>query len=250
MFQMRDQHVEALQRIPLDVFRREMVELFEQSYPGRAKSLEQRDLIAAIDQSVARAESYGLTNRGPCRLFIELAFRLGHQFDVDPQYAWAEAALCDETDVTQAARADRLYEAAVEYFDAVFGPDGQQLEAAVGRLAELPFAQIAAHKSLSEAEGLQLMETLYPEKYAFLAAASAQRLFAASVQSARQLVALGEYATVLILIGSWYFGHRYLDDKFHGLVTTIPDDAGRPTEESNARQLYERMIVLAQQWIA
>ena len=88
MLAIRPEQMKVFEDVAMRRFEDEMVEHVK-SNAIRArlcKVLGDEQLRVAIRQTITRAGKFGFTNRGPIRLYIELAFLFGSDFDTDPQY--------------------------------------------------------------------------------------------------------------------------------------------------------------------
>jgi hypothetical protein len=109
-----------------------------------------------VHAGVSQAAKIGLTLRAPVRLWLEMQFSLGSDFDSDPQLAWASASLIDAAQYSLGC-AEALYAASGRHFDAVAGPDNQYLVDALMRAIELPYSAIT---SPMDAEGFIALLTV------------------------------------------------------------------------------------------
>jgi hypothetical protein len=111
----RKEQVEALTQIPLQAFEDEMVGHLAAFSPPLFRAVKEPQLREAIRFGTARAAAYGITFRGPVRLYLELMLLFGSHFDTDPQYPWAAEILQDQPSTPQMQRAERLYERTLDY---------------------------------------------------------------------------------------------------------------------------------------
>ena len=129
----RKEQMAALDRATLKAFQDELVRHLRDFDPKHTKVLGEDGVRQVIRLGMERAAKYGLTNRGPIRLYIELMFLFGSDFDTDPWLPWAGACLSDPTIIDQMDRAEVLYEEMTTYLDAVAGPDNAYLIEALRR---------------------------------------------------------------------------------------------------------------------
>jgi hypothetical protein len=113
MLRIRPDQMKAFKRVAMSRFECEMVVHGRKFSPGLYALLGDEQFRIAVSRAIDRAGSYGFTNRGPIRLFVELTLLLGSAFDSDPQYPWASSTLNAPDD--QMLRAKWLYERIQEY---------------------------------------------------------------------------------------------------------------------------------------
>src|SRR6187431_1511713 len=113
MLTIRTAQFEALRAVPRGVFEDSMVAHLAKYAPKHCEVIGQDAVREAIRLGIDRARTYGLTNRGPVRFYLESMFMFGSDFDTDPQFSWATAILNDGRLSDQMAKADRLYETAM-----------------------------------------------------------------------------------------------------------------------------------------
>ena len=82
-----------------------------------------------------RAASYGFTNRGPVRLYLNLTFMFGSEFDTDPLFPWAAAVLKSGSAGDQDDRAELLHRKTLEFLEITAGPNFQYAKSAFRRRA-------------------------------------------------------------------------------------------------------------------
>lgn len=86
MLIIRKEQMKAFENDALRRFEDEMVVHSKEFTPRLCKVIGDEQLRVALRQTMERADTYGFTNRGPIRLYIELMFLYGNDFDTDPQY--------------------------------------------------------------------------------------------------------------------------------------------------------------------
>ena len=86
MLKIRPTQMIVFEKASLRRFEDEMVVHSKEFTPRLYEVLGEEQLRVALRQAMKRADTYGFTNRGPIRLYIELMFLYGSDFDTDPQY--------------------------------------------------------------------------------------------------------------------------------------------------------------------
>jgi hypothetical protein len=104
----RREQMQALGQAALRAFEDEMVVHLADFSPPLFRAVKEDQLRIAIRLGIARAGEYGITFRGPIRLYLELMLLFGSHFDTDPQYPWATEILKDQAHGLQMQRAERL----------------------------------------------------------------------------------------------------------------------------------------------
>lgn len=93
-------------------------------YVGPLVSHKPREvLFSAAQEGITRAENYGLQSERELFHYCQLCVMLGGAFDTDPALPWAAAILRDESYLNSAEKLDDLWNAAMDYMDAVFDPE-------------------------------------------------------------------------------------------------------------------------------
>ena len=67
-------------------------------------------LKTLVNTGVSRARGHGFTLRGPLRLYLDLMFLFGSDFDTDPQYPWAGEVLKEQGMEMERAAALRRFQ--------------------------------------------------------------------------------------------------------------------------------------------
>src|SRR5919198_5265474 len=117
MLTIRPEQMEVLERGTRQRFENEMVAHGAEFSPRLSEIIGDEQLRLAVRQAIERARGFGFTNRGPIRLYVELIFLRGSDFDTDPQYPELGRILREEGD--QMLRAERLFDAVSDYMDKV-----------------------------------------------------------------------------------------------------------------------------------
>jgi hypothetical protein len=204
---------------------------------------------ALVHHGVSRAFEYGLTNRGPVRLYLDLMFLFGSAFDTDPQYPWASEAL--NSSAGQAERADRLHSETMTYIERVAGPDYQYAKESLRRSGGISLEVLRLPPGSDfDAATLRRFSQVYPEKVAYVGETPLRLL----VQSAREISAahsIQDTLGVSVLAGLMFaLGHGLTaDPQFPWVAATLKNQAieekGKRIERlfSKAHTYLERVLV-------
>jgi hypothetical protein len=115
-------------------FEDEMLAHSKEFSPRLCELIGDDQLQVALKQSIGRAKEYGFSNRGPIRLYIELMFLAGSDFDTDPQYPGLGELLRGRD--AEMVRAERIFERINDYRENVSGEYGVNARKALAYLAD------------------------------------------------------------------------------------------------------------------
>lgn len=252
MLIIRPEHREALRQAAMRGFEDEMVEHCFAFSPRLCKVLGEPQVRVVIRRGIETTRGYGLTNRGPVRLYIELMFLLGSGFGADPQYPWVKPIL--DGDQAQMDRADALFLRATDYLEQVHGPDSAYLKAALEDLAI-----VARHPLIFSSESLvpgmlEEMARTYPQKAAYLGEPALRAVIDLGIGKARTYGFADMRATALLIVLIFAFGHGFDDDPLYPWIKrtlhddTIVDAAARAKRlETKAVTWLDRVLATAPQ---
>lgn len=257
MFQLTTSQVAAFRRTAASAFEEQMVEQCTELAPELAAALGPEQLVAVVRAAILRAAKHGFTLMGPVRLFIQLGFLFGSDFDTDAQYPWARACLTRSGEtrpvgpaIEQMDCAAVLYTASLEALSESRGPDDGHVSAALARL--LVLAAESFPESVDDLPDLALavLEHVHPEKYAFVGAPALRELIAAGTDEATRH-GLSAPRDVLLLIGLMFaFGQGCTSDPIHAWIGRTLADATIATPALRARQLEETALLAARAALA
>lgn len=189
---------------------------------------------------IERAHSYGLTNRGPVRFFLELMSTMGSRFDTDPQIPWASQVLTDGSIPTDMLRADRLYERMLVYLDRVDGPDRRYAIAAFTRSREFD-VESAPREGWSEKAVLNSLARVYPEKFEFIGESLARTI---ARQAAEEAAAYGlppGKGPAVLALSKFVMGHQICVDPFYPWIAATLNDARIVDGNSRLARLVSKL---------
>ncbi|OQY28747.1 MAG: hypothetical protein B6244_06190 [Candidatus Cloacimonetes bacterium 4572_55] len=117
MHTIRNQQIDTLRQVPLDVFEERMVKHLYEHFPQRSQKLGQRKVREDIRYSMERAKIYGIvTERDVCK-YLNIVFAFHRDFDTDPELPWAGEILNNEELFSGKLKVDCLHETALKYVD-------------------------------------------------------------------------------------------------------------------------------------
>ncbi|HEX4963775.1 MAG TPA: hypothetical protein VF173_23310 [Thermoanaerobaculia bacterium] len=223
MFVIRREQMEVFNQAALVAFENEMVAHSKDFSPRLCEVIGDEQLRVALRQAMDRARSYGFTNRGPIRLFIELMFLFGSAFDTDPQYPWTAQFLGASED--QMERAERLYQKTLDYQEKVSGPEAVNTRKALGELAVLARQTATISAKDFVARTLQEMNRAFPQKAAYIG----EERLTALVEEGRAEARRYRFPTLrgeaLIVVLMFAFGHGCTADPLYPWIErTLKDE--------------------------
>jgi hypothetical protein len=208
MLKIRKAQHEAFEEDALDAYVSELMEHCRLFSPDLCKTLDDDDLRGAVHAGVKRAETHGLTLRGPVRFFVDTTIVLGSGFDTDPQYPWAAEMLAPAAAPDPMRRAEALHARIVAYLARVDGENNVHRRKAQAELLRLVDSGIEIPAETFEPDMLALMAQTYPSKAAETGEAALRRLVAEALARGRErygFTAPRSFALLLVLM--FAFGH-------------------------------------------
>ena len=221
-------------------FEREMVEHSQEFSPVLCKVTGDEQLLIAVRSAMKRAWGYGFTNRGPIRLFVELTLLCGSGFDTDPQYPFAEEALCRPED--QMDRAEALHERHNAYLDEVSGPKAVHERTALRELAllaekPLPFSVLDLDARL-RCE----LERIFPRKARYVGEAGITTV----IEEAKRVAVLHGFHEIrqitLLVALLMAFGHACTSDPLYPWIAGALRDESIPSAAERADALERKAL--------
>jgi hypothetical protein len=226
---------EAFSEATRHTFQTEMVAHLMTFSPAHCPGLGEHVVGDLVRLGIDRAADYGFTTRGPVRFYLELMIQLGTDFHSDPQLAYVSGTLNQPDVGSQQERAERLYERAMNYIDAVIGPRQEYELQALARAEQLTLEELSRAAEQSADAWLSLFSSLYPQKFHY-AGEDAARAMIESGRKEAEVRSLSDARAPLILAGLMYtFGHHSLTDpQFPWIADGLSDrsrrDPGRAVE--------------------
>ncbi len=225
MLVVRQGQMAVFARAAIENFEREMREHLKTFTPKHCEVLGDDGVRRVVQLGRGRAGAYGFANRGPVRLYIELMFMFGSDFDTDPQYPWTAQILAANNGVDQMTRADRLYEKTLDYLEKVAGPDNEYAKAALRRVKEQRLDAVRASPGSLETEALSRMKQNYPEKCQYVGDAALRALIPRGIESAKQHGVATDKGSILFIALAFVLGHGFASDpQFPWIESTLKND--------------------------
>jgi len=221
------------------IFEDECLVYFQRQAPELSRIVGKDGLRGVVRFGWARAQRYGFTLRGPVRLYLDVMFALGSHFDTDPQLPWAARILSSTDD--EMTRAERLLQAAEEYQFDVAGPGNSYALMALERLVAMPFTSEAIPEPVDADVILRLIESIYPQKVAYVGREPLLRLAAQASTAAAKLRLSGPPGTVLVSGLMAGFGHGIFEDPLYPWVRHRLDESREGDDDERTARLAQRV---------
>lgn len=234
----RADQMQAFERQAWEQFEQEMLEHSKEFSPRLTAILGDDQVLLALRSAMGRAWSYGFTNRGPIRLYIELMFLCGSHFDTDPQYSSMGKVLRGASD--QMIKAENLHEGHNVYLNEVSGVDAVNVRNALRQL--LAFA--SGPLSFSETDlcgGLHReMKRIFPQRYDYVGKSGISELIEEAKQIASDYCFVGERPVTLMTALMFTFGHGCANDPLYPWIAGTLRDTRIVNPSARARRLENK----------
>lgn len=242
MWTIRQEQTEAFRQHHLQKFEDEMVEHSKKFAPQLCKAAGEKGVRQVIRLGMDNARTYGLTNRGPVRFYIELMFAFGSYFDTDPQYPWAKNVLKDPQQADQKIIADRLWAQSRDYFVRVFGGKNEFMTTALQRLKATRLEEIGEAESLEQAI-MRILPRIHPEKCDYLGVEKLTRCVQNAFGVAEQYGLTTRTGRTVVVGLALAVGHRFAEDPLWTWTKKRMSDDRFPDGENRAQQLYSAAML-------
>jgi hypothetical protein len=238
MFLVRTTQIRALEQSSQAAFEEEMALHCRKFVPHLCETLSDEHLGLAIKRAIRGASTYGYTNRGPVRLFIDLTLLFGGGFASDPQYPWAAAELASDEFTSQAHRAEALYEKACEHLKQAGESSYAEALSALEQLATTAGQEGPVHPERLMASALRLIEQTCPKKYAGAGEAPLQDLISSALTKGHETYGFRRpRSTLLMIVLMLAFGHQCDQDPLYFWIKETLNDPNEPDRDVAAQRL-------------
>ena len=236
----RTEQMETFQTAAVRNYEEDVVAHLKEFAPARCEICGDTAVRRFVGLGIERAKTYGMTTRGPVRLYIDLMLTLGADFDSDPQLPWATGVLNDPSLDDQFSRAKSLYEAYQQYRSTVAGPDNKNLVAALRRFRHWK-PEEKVNGAYEEAI-IARLQTTYPQKAQYLGGVRLEQVVRMARASAESF-AIGSYPGVALLSGLMFgFGHGVISDPLYPWVASTLNDSSITDANERVTSLHEKTI--------
>lgn len=238
MIVIRQNQLDALQKAGLTEFENQMMAHSKEFSPRLTELLGDEQLRISVRQAMDRAAKYGFTYRGPIRLYIELMFLFGSDFDTDPQYAEIRKELSGTDD--QMIRAERIWQEVFDYNSQVSGEKNINVVKAEEYLEEFANSPIHFTESSFVETIVYEMTAAFPQKVDYIGKERMMELIDSGRATAQkhELSSLREEALMIMLM--FYFGHGCTKDPLYPWISTTLHDEHVKDSEARTKRLEMR----------
>ncbi len=130
MFKIPRQQMAEIAKTTARNYEQRMVRQLGKQFPGGCLGMSEKDLVDKVQQGIKRAAVRKITSEKHVGEFIALATALGQDFDMDPNFEWADELLGELTPQNVPAVLDTLKQKAAQYLAARPGAGASETEAA------------------------------------------------------------------------------------------------------------------------
>ncbi len=232
MLNINTEQMKVFEEASIRSFEDEMV-LHSQEFSAKlCEVIGEDQLRIALRQAIKRADSYRFTLKGPIRLYIELMFIFGSDFDTDPQFpAIAEVLQSDEGEMQ---RAEKIYKWVLDYNKQVNGIKNINLNQALKSLSITAKVDVKFTAYSFTEEIYQEMQRAFPQKVDYVGKEKLTIL----INKARTESEKYEFRTIrgqsTIIVLMFVFGHGCLNDPLYPWVNKTLRD--KKIKDSSTRE--------------
>ena len=218
--------------------------------PKHCEVIGQHAIRAAIRLGVDRARTYGLTNRGPVRFYLESMFMFGSDFDTDPQFPWAAAILNDGRLSDQMAKADQLYERAMAFVDEIAGPGYAHAIEALRRARRIRLDDLPSPGARFVDEMMAALERIHPQKVQYLGTDATRGLITYGEGLCADLPLTPERGAGLCVAAMFAVGHGFGHDPLLPWISRTIVNPAIVNPDVRVKRLYSRIMTYLDRLLA
>ncbi|MFH0727541.1 MAG: hypothetical protein V2B19_14525 [Pseudomonadota bacterium] len=241
MLVIREEQIEALAAAVAGGFETELVKHIKNFAPRHSAVVGAEGIRETVRRGMERARTYGFTNRGPSRFFVELMVMFGSQFDTDPLLPWAEGVLNNESIKNQMERADILHEAMREYMDEVFGSEKKNFFDAMRRLSRTRLEDYPSPGGNFESAIKAGLNTIYPQKCNYLGEEALNDLIGRGKESALSYSISSVHGAALLIVLMFVLGHGVTRDPLYPWISQTLEDESVADPDEKVKRLQAKM---------
>ena len=172
-------------------------------------------------------------------------FMFGSYFDSDVQHPWATEALHDPIipPEMQMFRADSLHQKMVDYLERVSGPGHRYARNALRETRRMAFEPFSPSASDMPAEVQKRMETVYPEKCAWLGRKRLRAVLYQGIDVACLKRVTTTRGMTLFAVLAFALGHRFADDPLFPWISHTLENASTANPNTRAEKLEAKSLL-------
>lgn len=240
MLVVRAEQMKVFEQDALRRFEDEMVAHSKEFTPRLCEVIGDDQLRVALRQAIDRAGTYGFTNQGPVRLYIELMFLCGSDFDTDPQYSAVADVLNASGDQMQ--RAEQIYDGILEYQEKVSGLDAANTRKALDTLSIFARMPITFCSNEFVTGILQEMAHAFPQKVVYIGEEALTALVYEGQVEARRYHLPTVRGEALVVVLMFAFGHGCTDDPLYPWIARTLRDERITDGVARAQRLEKKAL--------
>lgn len=222
-------------------FEAEMVAHCVAFSPKLSRILGEEGVREVVRHGIQRAGAHGFGQRGPIRLYLELMFLFGSDFDTDVQYPEFYKVL--RNGGGEMIRAEMLRDETVRYQDEVGGKDAVNVWSSLAALKELSAKPLRFTERAFEQELLGELEGVFPEKVRYSGRLGLLALIRKGQKLARALHLPSPDGEVLLVALMFAFGHGCTSDPLYPWIARTLEDENIMDGGRRAFRLQRRATI-------
>ncbi len=226
MLTIRRSQIEAITQGRMLRFERDLAKHLRAAWPRECDLTGgEEPLLRAVRQMTQLAQRNGYHSEREMTLYGLLVLSLGIGFHSDPQFDWAAASLFNEGIDDPTLRIESLYDELVEYLGAVGGDDSERVVRSLLRVRRYDFANAPAGEGADLIDDLgDMLESFWPEKFAFQEATPTAAMVAAAIDRAQRYGIGGPCGRGVFVTLSYFLGHDFDVDPMHPWAKAVLTD--------------------------
>jgi hypothetical protein len=242
MLQIRAEQMTAFEQAALKTFEEEMVVHLKKFSPQHCEVMGEPRVRSVIELGMERAKTYGFTNRGPVRFYLEMMFMFGSDFDTDPLLPWVVKILNDTATADQMVRADRLYGHLVDYAEKVAGPDNAYIKEALRRASLQRFEDLPLPAGNFDKEMIARLKANYPQKCEYVGESALRELIPLGIALAGKYSVSTAVGKVFLIGLMFAQGHGFATDPQLPWVSATLNNPAISDPNKRIERLYSKAM--------
>lgn len=235
----RNEQMAAFQEAADRDFENRAIQYLQENFPRRCETVGPENLHPIVQIGRKCAAHYQCFGEQGIVVYLHLMFILGSGFDSDPQLPWA-AEILNDAEKHEITRTESLWQKAHEYAFLVNGEENEYLNRAILKIKEYPLSTPSNKLDANfDEQVLQLLKSLYPEKYDALDEAALDALIQAATEKAAQYGITGKLGSRMMVVLMFIFGGGFDDDPLLPWAAEILRDETLKDSNQKVSLLYE-----------
>jgi hypothetical protein len=233
MLVIRREQMDAFRNQPRLAFESEMAAYLKRYFPFEAANA---DLPRWVQSGLDRAAQYEFATYNESAQYLALMAILGAGFDEDPQIPWA-AEMIGDSDNAPEDRITRVFDRAIEFLDAISGPNCSWFVRAKIRVKNQDMSILNQMEDPAEfaARIREILVDLYPQKAAVIGEPALEQLVNSAVERSANRGQESATAALIHAVHMYYLGSEFDQDACYPWAgATLADPSGGSVEERYA----------------